>query len=84
MRDVLSTEAAIRVKTNLEWWMKQLPVVSFNGTRYDLQLIKYELTILFADSTLKTHHKKSHKDVQDIGSNGEEEAEEKEMMGFRE
>ena len=71
------SKALIRVKANLKRWMQQLPVVSFNGGRYDLQLIKYELATLFADSTLQTRRKKkSHNVVQDIGSSDEEEAEE--------
>ena len=37
----------------LETWMRSLPVVSFNGGRYDLQLIKPELGSIYAISDSK-------------------------------
>jgi G:T-mismatch repair DNA endonuclease (very short patch repair protein) len=37
-----------RAESRLENWMRAIPVVSFNGARYDLQLIKHDLATLYA------------------------------------
>ena len=42
-----------KAANRLESWMRSLPVVSFNGSRYDLQLIKPELGSIYAISDPK-------------------------------
>ena len=48
-----------RATNMLESWMKAMPVVSFNGGRYDLQLIKSDLAAIYA-ITDPTHAMKTN------------------------